>query len=151
MATTEVAASLILLRLSTDTENGSNPVTIVCETDSEAGIDTSVTETQTKRCGTLVAVQSPTGTITLNGVVDATPDAGEASLQQLMIWASNRTKLWAEYLNESDGGSIDEGDSIYMQGLGYLTSVRSTSTAGDTQKFSMGFSFSGAINTALES
>lgn len=151
MPVTEVAASLILLRLSEDLDGSTGVVAVVCETDSEAGIDTSVTETQTKRCGTLVAVQSPIGTITLNGVVDATPDAGEASLQQLIAWANARTKLFIEYLNESDGGDIDEGAGIYMQGVGHITSVRSTSAAGDTQKFSLGISFSGPINTTLAS
>ncbi len=146
MAVTEVSSDLILLRLSPDTTDGTPIYTITCETDSEATLTASVSEIVTKRCGVLRSPQEPVGNITLNGVVNATPEADEASYAQLSAWMVSKTKLWIEYYNEANG-TVGEGDGIYMQGLGYISDLGSQSTAGESQRFSISVAFSGQINT----
>lgn len=146
MAVTEVSSDLILLRLSTNLETGTGALVVTCETDSEASLTASVSEIVTKRCGVLRSPQEPVGNITLNGVVNATPEANEASYAQLSAWMVSKTKLWVEYLNEA-GAPVGEGDGIYWQGLGYISDLGSQSTAGESQRFSLGIAFSGPITT----
>lgn len=150
MAVTEVLSDLIELRISTDLENGTNPKTVDCETDSEASFTASVSEIVTKRCGTLRAPQTPVANITLNGVVNASPLSTEMSYKELSDLMASQTKVWIEYLNESNG-TIDTGEGVYMQGLGYISDLGIQSTAGESARFSLGIAFSGVINTTFGS
>ena len=145
MAVTEVSSDLILLRLSEDLDAGTGALTVVCETDSEASMTASVSEIPTKRCGVLRSTQEPVVNITLNGVVNATPEADEASYAQLSAWMLSKTKLYIEYLNESNG-TVDEAAGIGLQGTGYISDLGSQSTAGESQRFSLGVAFSGQVN-----
>lgn len=150
MAVTEVSSDLILLRISTDLAAGAGIKTVTCETDSEATLSASVSEIVTKRCGVLRSPQTPVGNITLNGVVNATPEADEMSYNELFNLMINGTKVWIEYINESDG-TVAEGDGIGWQGLGYISDLGSQSTAGESQRFSISVAFSGQINSLTAS
>lgn len=147
MAVTEVSSDLILLRISTNTTNGASPRIVVCETDSEATISNSVNETPTKRCGVLRQVASGVFDLTLNGIASATPGTNEVSYKQLSIWAANKTTLWFEYFNLAGGTGITRGNVIAWQGLGYISELGASTTAGENMTFSLSIAFSGNVNT----
>lgn len=147
MAVTEVSSDLILLRISENTTTGASPKVVVCETDSEASISNSVSETPTKRCGVLRQVQEGVFDISLNGVVSATPGADEVSYAQLAIWAQAKTRLWFEYYNLAGTTGITLGNVVAWQGTGYISELSISSTAGENVTFSLTLAFSGVVNT----
>lgn len=141
----ELQATLVTMSVDTDLDSPDYR-TIVCEETSEAGMDSSTTDTPTK-CGTFTAVATPAGTITGSGVVQADPEADEVSFQEILGWVNNKTKVAAVYQNATDGGTTATGEAVYMEGEGYFTSARVTAQEGDLVKFNWAFSFSGPVNT----
>jgi hypothetical protein len=142
MATTVDATNVVFQYSTVLTPESAVWKTVVCETDSSADHAVNVQETKTK-CGTFTSVDTPTNSITGNGVVNAVPASDEASYKELLSLLNNKTVVLGRYLNLDDG-VLNDGDAIFMQGQGRISSLGSSNTEGDLLKFSYGFTFNGA-------
>lgn len=143
----ELSGNLITMMYTTDlTYPYSDFKTIVCEEDSEGGLDSTVNTTPTK-CRVFSTTEIPTGTISGNGVTDADPDADQASFQDILQLVNNRTRVYAVYQNAAESPDVTEGQGVFMAGQGYFNTARSTNTQGTQSRFSWGFTFSGDIDT----
>lgn len=143
----ELSGNLITMAFTTDlTYPYDNLKTIVCEEDSEGGLDSNVSSTPTK-CGVFTSTEIPTGTISGNGVTNADPESDEASFQDILNLVNNQTRVFAIYQNAAESPDVTEGQGVYMAGLGYFNTARSTNTQGTQSRFSWGFTFTGDIDT----
>jgi hypothetical protein len=142
MPASTVSATKVVLQISENlTAPFTNWKTLVCETDSSSDHATNVTETKTK-CGTFTAVDTPTNTISGNGVVNTTPEADEISYQDLLVLLNNKTEVTGRYFNLEDG-ETPAGAAVFMRGKGRVSSLGTSNTEGDLLKFSYGFTFNG--------
>jgi hypothetical protein len=147
MPATELLGSIVTFQTSTDLTGATLKKTIVCEETSTLNLSANVNETKTK-CGTFVAVDTPTGTVTINGVVNGSPEATELSFNTIAGYVNAKTKLYGLYQN-AVSGSVALGTAVYASGTGYFTSAEVTSQEGDLIKFTASFSFSGTIDTIV--
>lgn len=149
----EILGTLVTNRYSEDSTNGIDGTwkTIICEIDSEGGSDASTTETATK-CGTFVATNNPTNTVSGNGVADSDPSSSQATLLDLQRLVNNQTRVWFRRQNAAEpSSSILAGQVVNMLGQGRFTSARDTATEGDVVKFSWAFAFSGDVSVDPDS
>lgn len=144
----EILGSLVLNRFSTD--GGSTWKTIVCETDSEISGTSSVTETKTKTCGTVTAVEVDAMTVTGNGVAGGDLITGQASYQEIQILRYNKTLILFERKN-SVSGTVAEGEITYALFSGYFTDVSESSPTDNVTTFSWTVTSSGTITLVPES
>jgi hypothetical protein len=144
----ELQGTLVALWLSA---TGSQYKTVVCEETSSASSTANVNTTKTK-CGTFSTVDTPETTITGSGVVDGNPAANQASYKQLHDWLLAKQNLYAIYKTAADA-SVGEtsGESVYMDGRGYLSEVTVTAQEGDVIKFNWAFTFTGTVDTSADS
>jgi hypothetical protein len=143
----EISGNLVTMSYATDLNNPlANLKTIVCEEESDGGLDGTVNTTPTK-CGTFSTVEDPVGTINGSGVVNVDPDSDEASFQELLTVMKNKQRVYAVYQNEAEAPDVTAGQGVFMAGHGYFSSVRETATQGTQVKFTWAFTFSGPIDT----
>jgi hypothetical protein len=136
MATT-VLANTVLFEYSLNGELGTY-YTLVCEADSSYEGTVEFTREVTK-CGILKAPGEMDNRITLNGVVNIEPGAGEASYNEVQALAVAKTKVWARY--------VSTDDDIHHSGTGWFGTIGNQNTAGEVSKFSFTFEFDGDIST----
>lgn len=144
----EISGSLVLNQFSTD--GGVTWKTIVCETDSEISGSNSVTETKTKNCGTVTAVDNDAMTVTGNGVAGGDLLPGQASYQDLQILRYNKTLILFERKNLANL-SVEEAELSYALFNGYFTEVTESSPTDDVAKFSWTVTSTGSITLVPES
>lgn len=145
---TEILGSLVLNRYSTD--SGSTWKTIVCETDSEISGNSTVTETKTKTCGTLTAVENDAMTVTGNGVAGGDLSGSQASYQDLQILRNAKTKVLFERKNLVSG-TVAEAEISYALFEGYFSAVSESSPTDDVTKFTWTVTSTGTITLTPES
>jgi hypothetical protein len=129
----EISTDLTFLRVSpTDiaTARGSTAKVIVCEESSSFSSVANVSERKTK-CGTKTITDAPTQNVSISGVAGGNLGANHVSAQQLLIWQKAKTLLYFVYRNDSDGGDIDLGDVVYVEGTLRIASVTVTSDGSD--------------------
>lgn len=147
MAAREVSGNLVTLQFSTNLNDPLNNLkTIVCEDSSDAGVESAVNNVPTK-CGNFSATETPTATINGSGVINANPDADEASFQEVLHLANTNQRVYAVYQNEAEG-DLAEGDGVFMAGHGYFSSARATAAQGTPTTFNWTFTFTGTVDTA---
>lgn len=144
---TELLGSLVTLQISTDTTGATGLKTITCEESSDLSLSASVNETKTK-CGTFTAVDTPTGQISVSGVVNAAVSGSEYSFNDIAGWVNTKTRLYAKYQN-AVSGSVSAGTAVYAAGTGYFSEATVTGAEGDLIKFTATFVFSGTIDTTV--
>lgn len=137
MATTTVSADIMLFSYSLNGPLGTF-FTIVCEADSNYEGTVEFTRDVTK-CGVLKNPGPMDNRITLNGTVNVTPEADEASYNEIQALAVAKTKVWARY--------TDVDEQIFHSGTGWFGTIGNQNTAGQTSKFSFTFEFDGDIST----
>jgi hypothetical protein len=142
----ELNGNLVTLMYTTDLEYPYTGFkTIVCEEESEGGLDATVNTTATK-CGNFSTTETPSGTITGSGVVNADPEADEASFQELLALVKNNTRVYVVYQNAADSPDVTEGQGVFMAGVGYFNTARTTATQGTQVRFNWGFTFSDEVD-----
>ena len=143
----EISGNLITLAYSTNLSDPLNNLkTIVCEDQSEGGLDSNVNTTVTK-CGSFSSVEEPTGTITGSGVINADPDSDEGSFQELLGIVKNRTPVYAVYQNAAESPDLTEGQGVFMAGRAIFNSARANATQGTPTSFNWSLTFTGDIDT----
>ncbi|HTE24953.1 hypothetical protein [Flavitalea sp.] len=145
MAATEVQGLEVVFQYSTDLIAPYDWKTIGCETDNSSDSQATVNDTVTK-CATFSSASKPTNAVSGNGVVNAAPEADEASYKEIDALLQNQTKARGRYLN-LDNGTIGDGEAIYKEGEGRFTSLGHAAPADNLLTFSWGFSFSGVVIT----
>lgn len=144
----ELQASLVVLWLS---DTGSNYKLVTCEESSSASTTAAVTKTPTK-CGVFTAVANAETSISGSGVVDGDPAANQVSYKQMEAWCRAKTLLYFIYKNLTDAGSGQtNGESVYLDGRGYLTEVTVTAQEGDLVKFNWVLEPSGTVDNSADS
>jgi hypothetical protein len=134
-----ILGSSVTLQLRESGTTGSY-LNVVCETSSSYDGTASVTTTVTK-CSTITAVSTPTGTFSVDGVVETSPTAGQVSAEQLNAWFHANTLLDIKYENPEGTGT-----DIYIQGAGYMTAFNLTGGAEGNLTFSAAFQMTGTID-----
>jgi hypothetical protein len=144
----ELKGSLVVMMLS---PTGLNFKTIVCEDSSQSTISSNVTTTATK-CGKFSTVDTPEVTISGSGVLDASPAVNQATLKELQAWALAGTLLYfiRKTLADTAAGETS-GESLYLDGRGYLSNVEETSAEGDVIKFSWTLTTTGTVDNTADS
>ena len=144
---TELLGSVVSFQISTDLTGATGKKTIVCEESSDLSLSASVNETKTK-CGTFTAVDTPTGQVTINGVVDGAPGASAISFNDIAGYVKNKTKLYGLY-QQAVSGAIGVGTAVHASGTGYFSEANVTAAEGDLIKFTATFVFSGDFDTTV--
>lgn len=143
----EISGNLVTMAFSTNLNDPLNNLkTIVCEDQSDGGLDGTVNTVPTK-CETFTSVEKPAGTINGSGVINVDPDSDEASFQEVLTLVNNRTRVYAVYQNAAESPDVTEGQGVFMAGHGYFTSARTTPAQGAPTTFTWAFSFSGDVDT----
>ena len=115
---------------------------VVCTTDSNGSITSSLTKRATN-CGKKGApAKFPDFQVTLNAVQDANPDANEANYQDIDTYIKNGYKADFRYASAADAASgLGFGDAIYQQGSGYFTELGNAGSAEDGEVITYSFTF----------
>jgi hypothetical protein len=148
---TNVKHSLVYLRFSTVSVaaalDDATAKLLLCEVDSSWDSTASVSEVETKTCGTFKVAGSPGNTLSGNGVVVGDLGSNEVSSQQALIWLNAQTTLYFAYKNDTDGGTLAANEVVYRTGNGYFSKVSETFNTGDKMgKFSWEFAVNGAVD-----
>jgi len=144
----ELKGSLTVMMVS---PTGLNFRTIVCEDSSQSSITSNVNTTATK-CGTVSVPDTPQVTISGSGILDAAPAVNQATLKELQDWALKNTPLYFIRKTLADPAVGEtSGESLYLDGRGYFTSVEETSAEGDVIKFTWTFTTTGTVDNTPDS
>lgn len=144
---TELLGSLTTMQVSTNLTGSADLKTITCEESSDFQAQANVNQTKTK-CGSFTAIDTPTGTINISGVVNGSPSTSECSFNDIVGWLNTKAKLYVKY-QQTVSGSVSAGTAVHVTGVGYFTSAQVTSAEGDLIKFTATFSFSGGMDTTV--
>lgn len=141
---TNVKHSLVYARFSTVSVaaalDDATAKVLLCEVDLSWDSTATVSEAETKNCGTFKVAGSPSNTISGAGIVAGDLGANEVSSQQLMIWLNNQATVFYALFNITDGGTIAANEVAYRTGSGYFSKVGETWNTGDKMgKFSYEF------------
>lgn len=140
MAETTILANTVFLEYS-DTPTGTRS-SAVCLTQVDFTGSTAVQSTET-HCGVLKGVGNSNNQFSASAVVDATPDAGEVSYNDLKEIYANKTKKYWHLANGDD--------SHYHGGYGWITALGNQNTSGDVSKFTLTIEIDGTMDIEPQS
>ncbi len=136
MATTTLQGSTMFIEYANDNTLTGAKVA-VCQTEGSFDGSRNVVSDETN-CGVLKSMGPANNRLTLNAVVDLTPDANEASFNDfLTLYNDNTKKFWA----------LTDDDNVMISGYGWIASLGQQNTSGQTGKFTMTIEIDGDLIT----
>lgn len=136
MATTTLQGSTMFIEYANDNTLAGAKVA-VCQTEGSFDGSRNVVSDETN-CGVLKSMGPANNRLTLNAVVDLTPDANEASFNDfLTLYNDNTKKFWA----------LTDDDNVMIAGYGWIASLGQQNTSGQTGKFTMTIEIDGDLIT----
>lgn len=135
----EIASEVLVLEANTGTTLSPTWVQLVCLTDKEISASTSNVEITTD-CNDGFVTNKPgkkSWSMTFSGYANSNPGAGEGSYETTY-------GLW-DARTETEFRIRNSDNSYYRQGIGYLSDISESSSAGDYLQFSGTISGTGVL------